>query len=77
MMSAEMAGRLRAHCRERIYVRPLYWTAQHLQLLDCRFVLDNSMELKIEKDAAKKRVIGKTSGQNQPSQKDQDKDKGG
>ena len=29
---------LRRHCRDRLYVQPLHWTAQHLQLLGCRFV---------------------------------------
>lgn len=29
---------LRQHCRDRLYIKPLHWTAQHLQLLKCRFV---------------------------------------
>ena len=29
---------LRRHCRDRLYVPPLRWTAQHLRLLKCRFV---------------------------------------
>lgn len=29
---------LRRHCRDRLYVPPLHWTAQHIQLLRCRFV---------------------------------------
>jgi hypothetical protein len=29
---------LRQHCRDRLYVQPLHWTAQHLQLLECQFV---------------------------------------
>ena len=29
---------LRQHCHDRLYVKPLHWTAQHLQLLKCRFV---------------------------------------
>src|SRR5579871_6785750 len=29
---------LRQHCHERLYVKPLNWTVQHLQLLGCRFV---------------------------------------
>ena len=29
---------LRRHCRDRLYVPPLRWTAQHVQLLNCRFV---------------------------------------
>jgi hypothetical protein len=29
---------LRQHCRDRLYIQPLHWTAQHLQLLGCRFV---------------------------------------
>jgi hypothetical protein len=31
-------GLLRQHCRDRLYVHPLHWTAQHLQLLNCRFI---------------------------------------
>ena len=31
-------GLLRQHCHDRLYVKPLHWTAQHLQLLKCRFV---------------------------------------
>jgi hypothetical protein len=30
-------GLLRQHCHDRLYVHPLRWTAQHLQLLNCRF----------------------------------------
>jgi len=29
---------LRQHCHDRLYVKPLHWTARHLQLLKCRFV---------------------------------------
>ena len=29
---------LQQHCHDRLYVEPLHWTAQHLQLLKCRFV---------------------------------------
>jgi hypothetical protein len=29
---------LRRYCRDRLYVPPLRWTAQHVQLLKCRFV---------------------------------------
>jgi hypothetical protein len=29
---------LRRHCHDRLYVPPLRWTAQHVQLLKCRFV---------------------------------------
>jgi hypothetical protein len=29
---------LRRHRHDRLYVKPLHWTAQHLQLLKCRFV---------------------------------------
>jgi hypothetical protein len=29
---------LRQHCHDRLYVQPLHWTAQHLQLLKCRIV---------------------------------------
>ncbi|KAJ4328617.1 hypothetical protein N0V84_000976 [Fusarium piperis] len=32
---------LREHSRTRLYVKPLYWTSQHLQLLNCQFVLEN------------------------------------
>ena len=28
---------LRQHCHDRLYIKPLHWTAQHLQLLKCRF----------------------------------------
>jgi hypothetical protein len=28
---------LRHHCRTKLFVRPIFWTSQHLQLLDCRF----------------------------------------
>jgi hypothetical protein len=30
-------GLLRQHCHDRLYVHPLRWTAQHVQLLNCRF----------------------------------------
>src|ERR1700722_10911123 len=36
--SFSLNGLLRQHCRDRLYVQPLHWTAQHLQLLGCRFV---------------------------------------
>jgi hypothetical protein len=29
---------LRQYCHDRLYVQPLHWTAQHLQLIECRFV---------------------------------------
>jgi hypothetical protein len=29
---------IRRHCRDCLYVPPLHWTAQHVQLLNCRFV---------------------------------------
>ena len=29
---------LRQHCRDRLYIQPLHWTAKHLQLLKCYFV---------------------------------------
>lgn len=28
---------LRRHCGTRLFVKPIVWTSQHLQLLDCRF----------------------------------------
>ncbi|KAK4078362.1 uncharacterized protein Triagg1_3378 [Trichoderma aggressivum f. europaeum] len=28
---------LRQHCRESLYVKPLYWTLHHLELLGCQF----------------------------------------
>ncbi|KAF3069994.1 hypothetical protein CFAM422_006743 [Trichoderma lentiforme] len=28
-------GILRQHCRKSLYVKPLYWTLQHLELLGC------------------------------------------
>lgn len=31
-------GILRQHARQRLYVRPLYWTAEHLHLLGCVFI---------------------------------------
>jgi hypothetical protein len=31
-------GLMRKHCKNRLYVRPLQWTAQHLELLGYRFV---------------------------------------
>ncbi|KAK5651149.1 hypothetical protein OQA88_13243 [Cercophora sp. LCS_1] len=31
---------LRSHSRDRLYILPLQWTAQHLDLLGCLFVLD-------------------------------------
>lgn len=30
---------IRQYCRSRLYVPPLHWTSNHLQLLDCRFAL--------------------------------------
>jgi hypothetical protein len=30
---------IRQYCRSRLYVPPLHWTSDHLQLLDCRFAL--------------------------------------
>ncbi|KND91536.1 hypothetical protein TOPH_03863 [Tolypocladium ophioglossoides CBS 100239] len=29
---------MRQHCRSRLYVHPLFWTAEHLKLLGCEFV---------------------------------------
>ncbi|KAI0096930.1 hypothetical protein GGR51DRAFT_542346 [Nemania sp. FL0031] len=39
-------GLLRKHCRERLYVKPLQWTARHLELLGYRFFRQSSKELK-------------------------------
>jgi len=36
--SSSLNDLIRQHCRDRLYVQPLHWTAQHLQLLGCRFV---------------------------------------
>ena len=33
-------GILRQHARQRLYVRPLHWTAEHLRLLGCVFTTD-------------------------------------
>jgi hypothetical protein len=33
-------GILRQHARQRLYVRPLHWTAEHLRLLGCVFISD-------------------------------------
>lgn len=33
---------LRSHSRDRLYIPPLQWTAQHLDLLDCPFVRDKA-----------------------------------
>ncbi|KAL7953625.1 hypothetical protein V8C34DRAFT_320717 [Trichoderma compactum] len=30
----------RQHCRKSLYVKPLYWTLQHLDLLGCQFHAD-------------------------------------
>ncbi|KAK0766536.1 hypothetical protein N5P37_000261 [Trichoderma harzianum] len=37
-------GILRQHCRKSLYVKPLYWKLQHLELLGCQF------HAKIEKE---------------------------
>jgi hypothetical protein len=37
---------LRQHCRSRLYVPPLHWTSDHLQLLDCRFALKRARQNK-------------------------------
>ncbi|GAP93099.1 hypothetical protein SAMD00023353_10400250 [Rosellinia necatrix] len=38
-------GLLQSHCRTRLYVHPLQWTAQHLELLGYRFVRRTNREL--------------------------------
>ncbi|KAI1367161.1 hypothetical protein F5Y08DRAFT_337039 [Xylaria arbuscula] len=38
-------GLIRRHCRDRLYVHPLQWTTQHLQLLECQFVRRHEIEL--------------------------------
>jgi hypothetical protein len=35
---------LRRHCRDRLYVQPLHWTDQHLQLLDCQFIRKSTLQ---------------------------------
>ncbi|KAF5000395.1 hypothetical protein FDECE_11215 [Fusarium decemcellulare] len=35
---------IREHSRSRLYVSPLHWTSQHLQLLDCQFVLEKAVQ---------------------------------
>jgi len=39
-------GLIRKHCRNRLYVHPLQWTAQHLELLGYRFVCQDDVELR-------------------------------
>jgi hypothetical protein len=41
-------GLMREHSRERLYVRPLHWTSQHMQLLECRFILEEAEPQKKE-----------------------------
>ena len=36
--SSSLNDLLRQHCRDRLFVQPLHWTAKHLQVLGCRFV---------------------------------------
>ncbi|KAI0399640.1 hypothetical protein F4802DRAFT_610746 [Xylaria palmicola] len=38
-------GLLRKHCRNRLYVHPLQWTAQHLELLGYRFIRKSNSTL--------------------------------
>lgn len=35
-------GLMRKHSRDRLYVPLLHWTSQHLQLLDCQFILEKA-----------------------------------
>jgi hypothetical protein len=35
---------IRQYCRRRFYVRPLHWTSDHLQLLDCRFAIKRARQ---------------------------------
>ncbi|KAI0414057.1 hypothetical protein F5X98DRAFT_350348 [Xylaria grammica] len=39
-------GLIRKHCRDRLYVHPLQWTAQHLELLGYRFVRKSNRKLR-------------------------------
>ncbi|KAI1287846.1 hypothetical protein F5Y03DRAFT_113496 [Xylaria venustula] len=39
-------GLIRKHCRDRLYVHPLQWTAQHLELLGYRFVRKSNRRLR-------------------------------
>ncbi|KAI1272307.1 hypothetical protein F5Y07DRAFT_392150 [Xylaria sp. FL0933] len=39
-------GLIRKHCRNRLYVHPLQWTAQHLELLGYRFVRKSNRKLR-------------------------------
>lgn len=36
-------GLIRKYNKERLYVRPLYWTSQQLQLLECQFVCEDQI----------------------------------
>ncbi|KAI1108158.1 hypothetical protein F5Y14DRAFT_437188 [Nemania sp. NC0429] len=38
-------GLIRKHCRDRLYVHPLQWTSQHLELLGCRFVCHDEVAM--------------------------------
>ncbi|KAI1160657.1 hypothetical protein F5B18DRAFT_631668 [Nemania serpens] len=39
-------GLIQKHCRNRLYVHPLQWTAQHLELLGYRFVRKSNRKLR-------------------------------
>jgi hypothetical protein len=39
-------GLIRKHCRNRLYVHPLQWTAQHLELMGYRFVRKSNRKLR-------------------------------
>ncbi|KAI1194969.1 hypothetical protein F5X97DRAFT_309521 [Nemania serpens] len=41
-----VTGLIRKHCGNRLYVHPLQWTAQHLELLGYRFVRKGNEELR-------------------------------
>ncbi|KAI1157805.1 hypothetical protein F5B18DRAFT_139175 [Nemania serpens] len=45
---------IREHNRSRLYVRPLHWTSQHLQLLGCRFVLKKATRRQSERPCPEK-----------------------
>ncbi|RSL97464.1 hypothetical protein CDV31_013016 [Fusarium ambrosium] len=40
---------IRKHSRSRLYVSPFHWTSQHLQLLDCQFVLEKAAQQQNER----------------------------
>ncbi|KAF5018789.1 hypothetical protein F66182_9207 [Fusarium sp. NRRL 66182] len=46
---------IREHSRSRLYVSPLHWISQHLQLLDCQFVLKKTAKQKHEESSQEER----------------------